>query len=394
HRHARHERVQAGFRGHGTTLVLVEGRRVREERRRMAVGSDSQQRERESDAGKGGVVLGGGRLGVDLPADAVHGLRRPRQAGEEGLADHPVVRAPVVRRDAAFVDPPQLDAAPVGAEDCNALVRRTRARAAGEADMTYGVDGLCDQLGRRLGRELRIVDDPKLDVVHPPSSASSFDRSIAAWIAFRNAARTPARSSSRIARIVVPPGDVTASRSSTGCTRSSRSSFAVPSTAWTTSWVEISRERPRRMPASIIASARRAKYAGPDPDTAVTASMYRSGTRTTPPKWDRHSSASARCSSPAWAPAQMPAIPSCTTAGAFGIERTTGTDASMRCSIALVGTAAATERTVWLGASAGPTSPSSTSKSCGFTAITTSPAPSAALLFERVASIAKRSRSS
>src|SRR5438067_2134235 len=28
-----------------------------------------------------------------------------------------------------------------------------------------------------------------------------------------------------------------------------------------------------RMPASIIASARRAKYAGPDPDTAVTASM-------------------------------------------------------------------------------------------------------------------------
>ena len=85
------------------------------------------------------------------------------------------------------------------------------------------------------------------------------ERSIAAWIAFRNAARTPAISSSRIAAIVVPPGDVTISRSSTGCIFSSRSCLAVPNIVCTTSCVEISRERPRRMPASIIASASSAK---------------------------------------------------------------------------------------------------------------------------------------
>src|SRR5205823_3027070 len=43
------------------------------------------------------------------------------------------------------------------------------------------------------------------------SSALRFD---AASIAFRNAARTPACSSSRIAAMVVPPGDVTISRNS------------------------------------------------------------------------------------------------------------------------------------------------------------------------------------
>ncbi len=76
-----------------------------------------------------------------------------------------------------------------------------------------------------------------------------------------------------MARIVVPPGEVTASRSSTGCIFSSRSSFAVPNIVWMTRSVEISRERPRRIPASIIASDSSAKYAGPEPETAVTASM-------------------------------------------------------------------------------------------------------------------------
>ena len=57
----------------------------------------------------------------------------------------------------------------------------------------------------------------------------------------------------------VPPGDVTASRSSTGCIFSSRSSFAVPSIVCTTSCVDVSRPRPSRIPASIIASASSAK---------------------------------------------------------------------------------------------------------------------------------------
>ncbi len=71
----------------------------------------------------------------------------------------------------------------------------------------------------------------------------------------------------------MPPGEVTISRSSTGWMCSSRRSFAVPNIVWTTSCVEISRERPSRNPASIIASASSAKYAGPEPETAVTASM-------------------------------------------------------------------------------------------------------------------------
>src|SRR5579875_641743 len=59
-------------------------------------------------------------------------------------------------------------------------------------------------------------------------AASSRPRSRAASIAARNAARTPCRSSSRIALIVVPPGEVTASRRITGCSPESRSMVAAP----------------------------------------------------------------------------------------------------------------------------------------------------------------------
>ena len=93
------------------------------------------------------------------------------------------------------------------------------------------------RLARRLGRARRDTQlDLQLTARRPRARAT---RSIAAWIAFRNAARTPACSSSRIARIVVPPGEVTISRSSTGCIFSSRRSFAVPNIVWTTSSVVI-----------------------------------------------------------------------------------------------------------------------------------------------------------
>ena len=231
-------------------------------------------------------------------------------------------------------------------------------------------------------------------VSEEPARASSRERSIAAWIAFRNAARTPACSSSRIAAIVVPPGEVTISRSSTGWILSSRSCFAVPSIVWTTSCVEISRERPSRMPASIIASASSAKYAGPEPETAVTASISGSDTRTTPPRCRSASSASATCSSCAWAPPQIPATPSCTVEGVFGIARTTGTPGARCRSSAAVGIAAAIESTVCSGCTSVPISPSRVSMSCGFTAITTRAAPAAASAFERVAATPCRSRSS
>ena len=60
------------------------------------------------------------------------------------------------------------------------------------------------------------------------------------------------------------------------------------------------RGNPSRMPASIIASTRKKKYAGPLPDKAVTASCCDSGTRSTLPTGASSASVAARCSGPAW----------------------------------------------------------------------------------------------
>jgi hypothetical protein len=99
-------------------------------------------------------------------------------------------------------------------------------------------------------------------------------------------------------------------------------------------------------------------------------------------------------SSSACAPAQIPAIPSWTTAGVFGIARTTGTPAPRWRSIAAVGIAAAIESTVCSGWISGPISPSSVSMSCGLTAITIRAAPRAASVFDSVTAMPCRSRSS
>jgi len=181
----------------------------------VAVWPDPHQREGERDPLELGVVLVGGLAGRELAADAVD-LRPAREAVEQRLADQPVVRVPVGGRDDAIVDPPQVDPAPVGAQDRRALVRRAGARAAGETDVAARVDCVGNSLRGCLGRGGGVVEDDELDVRQLSPSANAFERSIAAWIAFRKAARTPARSSSRIAWIVVPPGLVTASRSSTG----------------------------------------------------------------------------------------------------------------------------------------------------------------------------------
>ena len=90
----------------------------------------------------------------------------------------------------------------------------------------------------------------------------------------------------------------------------------------------------------------------------------------------------------------MPAMPSCTVAGAFGIARTTGTPSASCASIAAVGMAAATESTVCFDVSDEPISDSSASRSCGFTATTTRPAPATASAFASVASMPCRSCSS
>src|SRR6478672_2045660 len=92
---------------------------------------------------------------------------------------------------------------------------------------------------------------------------SSAERTAAASIADSSAARTACFSSSRIAAMVVPPGDVTASRSSVGCSPESRSMMAAPTADWMISSADTARGNPSRMPASIIASTRKKKYAGP-----------------------------------------------------------------------------------------------------------------------------------
>src|SRR5439155_11749678 len=97
-------------------------------------------------------------------------------------------------RTSAPVAPTERGGAPVGLGPRRELVRARGGRAAAQRDRVPGPRGL-DEQPRRLGG--RIVDDAEVELAHSSPAASSFDRSIAAWIAFRNAARTPACSSSR-----------------------------------------------------------------------------------------------------------------------------------------------------------------------------------------------------
>src|SRR5689334_1347125 len=384
HGHAIDPRLEARLRSDHLPVGHVERRLARKERGDVAVRADAEQEQVELRRAELDLVRARRRVRAALALDPVDAARRPLDPVEEGTLRHPVVRVRVLRRYAPLVAPPQVDAAPVRGELGRALVRPLGRLAAGEDDVAPVGSRARQALGDGLRDGVGVGEDPELDVAHCSPAASSFERSIAAWIALNSAARTPALSSSCTARIVVPPGEVTASRSSTGCIRSSRSSRAVPSIVCTTSCVEISRDSPSRIPASIIPSASSAKYAGPEPETAVTASIARSATRTTLPRWDSTSSASARCSSPACAPAQTPAMPSWTSEGAFGIARTTGTPGARRASICAVVIAAATERTVCSVVSSPPISPSRTSKSCGLTATTTRPAPATASALESV----------
>ena len=88
---------------------------------------------------------------------------------------------------------------------------------------------------------------------------SSADRMAAASMAVSSAARTRWFSSSRMAAMVVPPGQVTASRRVTGCSPESRSMVAAPTADWMINSVDTARGNPSRMPASIMASTRKKK---------------------------------------------------------------------------------------------------------------------------------------
>ena len=158
------------------------------------------------DALEFGVVLVGGLAGRELAADAVDLGRRARgrRAATRGSAGSSSVRS--AGGTHALVDPPQLDPAPVGPQDATRSYARRGLEPPERPIWPPVSTASAIRLRRRLGRRGGVVDDDELDVAQLSPSASSFERSIAAWIAFRNAARTPARSSSRIAWIVVPPG--------------------------------------------------------------------------------------------------------------------------------------------------------------------------------------------
>src|SRR5262249_17783858 len=111
---------------------------------------------------------------------------------------------------------------------------------------------------------------------------------------------------------------------------------------------------------------------GPDPDSPVTASSNGSGTRTTVPTAERIDSAHARSSSPASRPGAMAAAPAPTSAGVFGMARTTAMPDPNPASSVASGTPAAIDSARWQPASAAARHAPGTSP--GLTAITT-PSP-------------------
>src|SRR5215212_9563599 len=195
----------------------------------MAVGAHAEQQQLELRVAElAHVLLGRGFL-AELALDSVHGSWTAVELVEERTLRQRVVRVLVVGRHAALVAPPHLDLAPVGLALRRLLVGLLGRLATGQDDVAAFARSSREALADNRGELAFVLDDDELDVRHCSPAASSRLRSIAAWIALRKAARTPACSSSRIARIVVPPGEVTVSRSSTGCMCSSRRSLAVPS---------------------------------------------------------------------------------------------------------------------------------------------------------------------
>ena len=137
------------------------------------------------------------------------------------------------------------------------------------------------------------------------------------------AERIPACSKACIADAVTPFGDVTFARNWAGVSADCCNNFAEPTSNWRTNASEISGDKPAPTADEIRASATKNIYAGPEPEIAVTASNNFSSTRTTVPtlpNTDSAHSMSARthCEDPLIA-----AAPSPTSAGVFGIARTT-----------------------------------------------------------------------
>ena len=132
----------------------------------------------------------------ELAANAVNACGLHLEPVEQRPLRHAVVRQLVVRRHAALVSPPNFGATPVGLASRRFRVGERRRAASGEDDASTLARRTCEPLGYQCRCFLLVCDDDELDVAHDSPAASSFERSIAAWMALRNAARTPACSSS------------------------------------------------------------------------------------------------------------------------------------------------------------------------------------------------------
>ena len=98
-----------------------------------------------------------------------------------------VVRKVIVRWNATLVAPPDLRPAPVELALRRFFVGLLGRRATRERDVSAFMRGVRQPLGDRRGNFVRVLDDDELDVVaHEPPAASSFERSIAAFLRDRH----------------------------------------------------------------------------------------------------------------------------------------------------------------------------------------------------------------
>ena len=128
-------------------------------------------------------------------------------------------------------------------------------------------------------------------------------------------------------------------------------------------------------------------YAGPDPDKPVTASSWLSSSSMLMPTASNSARAVARSSAVARLPGDTAVAAAPTSAGVFGIARTTRTPSETACSIVAVSKPAAIEMRSVPGLSRSPISRSTLSRICGLTLSTTTLARSAALALSTVTSI-------
>lgn len=175
---------------------------------------------------------------------------------------------------------------------------------------------------------------------------------------------------------MVPPGEVTAARSASGPSSPSPSRAAAPTSVCRTSASDVSRVRPTSTPPSIIDSATRNTYAGPEPEPRdrvelrlLHAHHEADGTE--------HAPATSRCWSVAWVPLAIAAAPLPTSAPVLGIARTTGRPGSAS-SIAEMVMPAAIDSTSASPRTASAQLESASTTSVGFTATTTTSASVAA----------------